>query len=108
MTTYRFQIKKHIKDDMYKTEFIEIELSESEYRNIKSDVLKDGHYVKASSLLSSKLGENVQSLGFPTEIKASNAKGNDDEKSKSKKSSLWKPLWAFPFKLIWRFITGFN
>jgi len=89
---------------MYKTEAVEVELSDSEYRNIKSD---DGKYSKASSLLSSKLGENVQSLGFPTEIKSDKEKVNKEEKSKSKKSSLWRPLWALPFKLIWRLITGF-
>jgi hypothetical protein len=53
MATYRFQVKKHIRDDMYKTEAVELELSDSEYRNIKSD---DGKYSKGSALLSSKLG----------------------------------------------------
>jgi len=104
MATYRFQVKKHIRDDMYKTETVEVELTDTEYTNIKSD---DGKYTKGSALLSSKLGESVQTLGFPTEIKSSKVKDNNDGKSKSKKSSLWKPLWALPFKLIWRLITGF-
>ena len=71
MATYRFQVRKHIRDDMYKTESVEVELTDSEYRNIKSD---DGKYSKASTLLSSKLGVKVQALGFPTEIKASKGK----------------------------------
>lgn len=104
MAIYRFQVKKHIRDDIYKTESVEVELTDSEYKNIKSD---DSKYSKASALLSSKLGENVQSLGFPTEIKASRGKSKDDGETKKKKSSLWRPLWAFPFKLIWRLITGF-
>lgn len=71
MATYRFQVRKHIRDNMYKTETIEVELSDSEYKNIKSD---DSKYSKASALLSSKLGESVQSMGFPTEIKSSKGK----------------------------------
>jgi hypothetical protein len=104
MATYRFQVRKHIRDDMYKTETIEVELSDSEYKNIKSD---DSKYSKGSALLSSKLGESVQSMGFPTEIKSSKGKSNEEGKAKKKKSSLWRPLWAMPFKLIWRLFTGF-
>ena len=62
MAQYRFQVRKHIRDDMYKTETVELELSDSEYKNIKSD---DSKYSKGSALLSSKLGEKVESQGFP-------------------------------------------
>jgi hypothetical protein len=103
MATYRFQIKKHVRDDMYNNESVEIELSESEYRSIKSD---DSKYSKGSTLLSSKLGGNVQSLGFPTEVK--NSKGKEKAKGQTtKKSSLFKPLWQLPFKLFWRGIKYF-
>jgi len=128
MAIYRFQVKKHIRDDMYQNESIEIELSDSEYNSIKSD---DNNYSKGSSFLTSKLGKKVKSMGFPTEIKSSKMstllstklgesvksvgsmkekesskkKSKEDEKSQSKKSSLWRPLWAMPFKLIWRIIT---
>jgi hypothetical protein len=32
--------------------------------------------------------------------------GSSKKGNSSNKSSLWKPLWAFPFKLIWRFTIG--
>lgn len=104
MAKFRFQIKKHMRDDMYKTEFVEVDLTDEEYKTIKSD---DGKYSKASSLLSSKLGGNVQSLGLPSEIRGGNENKKDKSKSSKSKSSLWKPIWAMPFKLIWRLIRSF-
>jgi hypothetical protein len=32
--------------------------------------------------------------------------GSSQKSNTSNKSSLWRPLWAFPFKLIWRFTIG--
>ena len=103
MANYHFKVREYI-NGQYKNYTEDVELTDTEYRNIKSD---DSKYSKCSELLSSKLGRKVESSGFPTEIKSSNGNGNDEGKSKSKKSSLWRPLWALPFKLIWRLITGF-
>jgi hypothetical protein len=99
MAKYRFQIKEHQRDDMYKTDFVEIELSDNEYNSIKSD---DSKYSKGSILVSSKIGRNVSSLGFPSRI--SEKKEKTSKAKTNSKSSLFKPLWAFPFKLIWRLI----
>ena len=106
MAQYKFTIRKHVRDDMFKTESVVIELSDAEYKSISSD---NGQYAKGSALVSSKLGEQVMTTGFPTIVNSPKSedvkgtKGND----KKKKSSLWKPIWAFPFKLIWRLVTGF-
>ncbi len=102
MSTYRFQIRKHVRDDMWKNESIELELSDSEIKNLtKSD---DSKYSGVSSFLSSKLGGNVQALGFPVEVKSSSKKDKSSQSKTAPKTSLFKPLWAFPFKLIWRII----
>ena len=104
MAKYKFQIRKHLRDDMYKTETIELELTDSEYNTISTD---DNKYSKGSALVSSKIGEKVESLGFP--IKINEEKNNSSKKDKNndvKKSSLWKPIWAMPFKLIWRIIKS--
>jgi hypothetical protein len=99
MAKYRFQIKEHQRDDMYKTDFVEIELSDNEYNSIKSD---DNKYSKGSSLVSSKIGRNVSSLGFPSKISEKKEKNNKTKSTNN--SSLFKPLWALPFKLVWRLI----
>jgi hypothetical protein len=95
MATYRFQIRKYIRDDMYKQEFVDIELTDKEYQSITSD---DGNYSKTSSLASSKIGENVKVLGFPSKV---NSNLSTKEKSKTNGKSFWKPFWAIPFKLVW-------
>lgn len=66
MAIYSFNVRKHIRDDMYKSEFIELELTDSEYRNLNND---DGKYSKTSAFLSARLGEKVQANGFPNKIK---------------------------------------
>lgn len=104
MATYRFQVKKHVRDDMYKNETVEIELSDSEYRNIKAD---DSRYSKGSALLSLKLGQEVEVLGFPEKLNDKKSKSKHGDGHGKKKSSLWKPLWAMPFKFFWRLLTGF-
>jgi hypothetical protein len=101
MAKYKFQYREHIKDDMYKTESAEVELTDSEKNSINSD---DEKYSKTSSLLSSKLGKNVQALYFPSEIKDSNRKVKKEVKSNTPKKSFWRPIWAIPFKLIWRLV----
>lgn len=97
MAKYRFQIKEHQRDDMYKTDFVEIDLSDNEYNSIKSD---DSKYSKGSNLVSSKIGRNVSTLGFPSKILEKREKTKNTKSSN--KSSLFKPIWALPFKLIWR------
>lgn len=99
MAKYRFKIREHQRDNMYKTDFVEIELSDAEYSSIKSD---DNAYSKGSSLVSSKIGRNVASQGFPSKI--SEKKEKTSKTKTNSKSSLFKPFWAFPFKLIWRLI----
>lgn len=104
MSIYSFSITKHIRDDMYKTEFIDLEVSDEEYRNINND---DGNYSKTSALASRKLGEKVKANGFPTKINTISRKESRSKKSTNKssnKKSFWKPLWAIPFKFIWLLI----
>ena len=98
MAIYRFNIRKHIRDDMYKSEFVDVELSDSEYRNINNDTEK---YAKTSALISNKLGEQVQANGFPTIVTLSIQTA---KKQKGNRKSFWKPWWAIPFKLIWLII----
>jgi hypothetical protein len=101
MAIYIFSVTKHIRDDMYKTESIDLELSDEEYRNINND---DEKYSKTSALASRKLGEKVQANAFPTKINTTNTKERGNKKSikkSSNKKSFWKPIWAIPFKFIW-------
>ena len=103
MKTYKFQIRKELSNGSFKTESIQLDLSDDQYNSIKSD---NETYDKGSALVSSLLGEKVHTLGFPTQVNItskSNVKENIDNQ-KAPKSSLWKPLWALPFKLIWRIL----
>jgi len=103
MKKYRFQIRKQTGDKQFKTETVEINLTEDEYNSIRSD---SSDYKNGSALVSSKLKEKVKTLGFPIEIKTTdnNKPENKVTKSNDKKTSLWKPIWALPFKLTWRII----
>ena len=65
MALYSFNIRKHIRDDMYKNETIELELSDSEIIKLNND---DGKYSKNSAFLSAKLGEKVEVNGLPKKI----------------------------------------
>ena len=101
MPIYHFNITKHVRDDMYETEFIDLELSEEEYRNINND---DENYSKVSALVSSKLGKKVKANGFPTKSNIVSNKERikkKDIKKTAYKKSFWKPVWAIPFKFIW-------
>ncbi len=101
MAIYSFSITKHIRDDMYNTEFIDLELSDEEYRSINND---DEKYSKTSALASRKLGDKVQANGFPSKLNTIRAKESGSKrgvKKSSTKKSFWKPLWAIPFKFIW-------
>jgi len=101
MAIYSFSITKHIRDDMYKTESIDLELSDEEYRSINND---DEKYSKTSALASRKLGDKVQANGFPSKLNTISVKESGSKKGVKKsstKKSFWKPLWAIPFKFIW-------
>lgn len=66
MALYHFRIEEHIRDDMYKSYFVDIELTDLEFDHIRSD---DSRYSRASALVSSKLGFKVRVLQFPYKIK---------------------------------------
>lgn len=97
MAIYSFNIRRQIRDDMYKSETIELELSETEARNLNNDNSK---YSKTSAFLSAKLGEQVQANGLPRKKSAEKSK-KETKDEKPKRKSFWRPLWAVPFKLIW-------
>ena len=98
MAIYSFNVRKHIRDDMYNSQFVEVELSDQEYRDINND---DEKYSKTSALVSRKLGENLQAQGFPSKINTGNTNASKEKQGKEKKKSFWKPWWAIPFKFIW-------
>ena len=102
MATYQFRIRKHVRDDMYKSESVEVELTDNEARSINND---DSKYLKCSALVSSKLGYNVEAQGFPTKVEKQKSiekkSAKKEENKTSKKKSFFKPLWAIPFKLVW-------
>ena len=98
MAIYSFSIRRHIRDDMYKNETIEVELTDAEAKSLNND---DGKYSKTSKFLSKKLGENVQSNGLLRKAGSENTSKKESEKEKSNKKSIWKPWWAIPFKILW-------
>lgn len=103
METYRFRIRKHVRDDMYESESVEVELTDNEARSINND---DDKYSKCSALVSSKLGYKVEAQSFPSKVekqKTVDKKSAKKEKKETtkKKKSFFKPLWAIPFKLVW-------
>lgn len=99
MATYRFRIRKHVRDDMYKNESVEVELTDNEVRSINND---DSKYSKCSALVSSKLGITVEAEGFPSKVeKQKSVEKKSSKKETTKKKSFLKPLWAIPFKLVW-------
>lgn len=103
MATYRFSIRKHIRDDMYSSEYVNVELTDKEASSINND---DSKYSKCSALVSSKLGYKVEAQGFPSKVESyANSKNKSSKgKEKTSKKSFFKPWWAIPFKLIWLII----
>lgn len=102
METYRFRIRKHVRDDMYESESVEVELTDNEARSINND---DDKYSKCSVLVSSKLGYKVEAQSFPSKVEKQKTVEQKSEKKEkketTKKKSFFKPLWAIPFKLVW-------
>ena len=107
MAKYRYKVERKSNGSMTQQniqEFVDVELSVIESKLIKAD---DRKYTKNSALVSSKLGYPVIVLQFPELIKENikqDKEGQTTDTSRKSNKSFWKPIWAIPFKLIWRLI----
>lgn len=99
MVTYSFRVREHIRDDMYRNYFVEVELTDEEARRINND---DSKYSKCSALISAKLGLKLEAQGFPQKVESQKIiQKNSDKKQITKEGSFFRPIWAIPFKLVW-------